>query len=140
MNVFTIDAENNIRALPSAESSVVPCPEAQSVTSQKEFAKLVADWPLTRLVETWNQFAGVVPWNDLKPVKKFTNRDTGVRRIWHAIQKLAPTAEAVIVAAPDANKGPRSTAAADSTAAPKRRKARTVTKSKDKSVRRRHAR
>lgn len=135
MNVFTIDAENNIRAFPSAESSLAQCPEAQSFTNQKEFAKLASDWPLTRLVETWNRFAGVVPWDDLKAVKKFTNRDTGVRRIWQAIQKLAPEAEAVIVAAPDADKGQRSTAAADATAAPKRPKARRLTKSKDKPAR-----
>jgi hypothetical protein len=38
----------------------------------------------------WNVFAGVVPFDDLKPVKKFTDRKTAVSRIWKAIQALAP--------------------------------------------------
>lgn len=118
MPVFTIDAENNIRAFPSAESSLAAGPEAQSFASQKELAKLASDWSLTRLVETWNRFAGVVPWDDLKPVKKFTNRATAVRRIWHAIQKLAPETEAVEVAVPAAE-GTPSTGVGNSTVPPK---------------------
>jgi hypothetical protein len=34
----------------------------------------------------------VAPFDDLKPVKKFTDRKTAVTRIWQAIQKLAPPA------------------------------------------------
>ena len=128
MTIFTIDAENNIRAFPSAESTLVAGPEAQSFTSHKEFAKLGSDWPLTRLVETWNRFAGVVPWDDLKPVKKFTSRDTAVRRIWQAVQKIAPQAEPAMIAAPAAEEMPRSAAAADSGVPPKPPKPRRVSK------------
>ena len=39
----------------------------------------------------WNAFAGVVPFDSLKPVKKFTDRKTAVSRIWKAIQALTPT-------------------------------------------------
>jgi hypothetical protein len=41
-------------------------------------------------VEIWNSFAGVVPFDSLRPVKKFTDRKTAVSRIWKAIQALAP--------------------------------------------------
>ena len=58
--------------------------------TEKEFAKLSADWPITRFVDVWNAFAGVVPFDTLKPVKKFTDRKTAVGRIWKAIQALTP--------------------------------------------------
>ena len=48
--------------------------ESQSFSKEKELAKLTAEWPASRLVETWNSFAGVAPYDDLKPVKKFTDR------------------------------------------------------------------
>jgi hypothetical protein len=47
---------------------------------------------LGQLVDIWNGFAGVVPFDDLKPVRKFTDRKTAVARIWRAIQRLAPKA------------------------------------------------
>src|SRR5208282_4834426 len=52
--------------------------------------KLAGSWPATRLVEVWNSFAGVAPFDNLKPVKKFTDRKAAVARIWEAIQRLAP--------------------------------------------------
>src|SRR5712692_12017019 len=54
----------------------------------QELAKLVASWPASRPVEVWNSFAGVAPFNALKPVKKFTNRKVAVARIWKAVQTL----------------------------------------------------
>ena len=56
----------------------------------KELAKLAAEWPASRLVDTWNSFAGVAPFDDLKPVKKFTSRKAAVARIWQAVQRLSP--------------------------------------------------
>jgi hypothetical protein len=97
MTVFTIDAENNITAFPDA-AEVATGAGVQSFASQKELVKICADWPLTRLVETWNGFAGVVPLDHLKPVKRFTDRNTAVQRIWQAIQKLAPATQANTVA------------------------------------------
>jgi Protein of unknown function (DUF3489) len=47
---------------------------------------------VSRLVETWNSFAGVAPFDDLKPVKKFMDRKAAVARIWKAIQRLSPDA------------------------------------------------
>lgn len=41
------------------------------------------------MVEIWNPFAGVAPFTDLKPVKKFTDRKSAVARTWAAIQRLS---------------------------------------------------
>ena len=88
MTTFTIDTDNNITAFAAAEQ----VPEGQDrFTTEKEFAKLSADWPITRFVEVWNAFAGAPPFGELKPVKKFTDRKTAVARIWKAIQALTPT-------------------------------------------------
>jgi hypothetical protein len=88
MTTFAIATDNNITAFTAAEQ----VPEGQDrFANEKEFAKLSADWPITRFAEVWNAFAGVVPFGDLKPVKKFTDRKTAVSRIWKAIQPLTPT-------------------------------------------------
>jgi hypothetical protein len=88
MTTFAIATDNNITAFTAAEQ----VPEGQDrFATEKEFANLSADWPLNRFPEVWNTFAGVVPFGDLKPVKKFTDRKTAVTRIWKAIQALTPT-------------------------------------------------
>jgi hypothetical protein len=69
MSTFTIDAENNITThagLPTGAD------ELQS-SSAKELAKLTEEWPVSRLVDIWNSLAGVAPFDELKPVKKFTS-------------------------------------------------------------------
>jgi hypothetical protein len=89
MATFTIDSDNNITA-----HAVLPADadESQSFSTAKELAKLTAEWPASRLVDTWNSFAGVAPFDELKPVKKFTNRKSAVTRIWHAVARLFPDA------------------------------------------------
>jgi hypothetical protein len=85
--MFTIDSENNIvahAALPAGAD------ESQSFASEKELAKLTAEWPASRLVETWNSFAGAAPFDKLKPVKKFASRKLAVARIWQAVARLSP--------------------------------------------------
>jgi hypothetical protein len=84
--MFTIDSENNIvahAALPAGAD------QSQSFSSAKELAKLTAEWPASRLVDTWNSFAGVAPFDGLKSVKKFTNRKLAVVRIWTAVARLS---------------------------------------------------
>lgn len=94
MTTYTISSDNNITAFPTPEAAQDTLAlGAMAFTSQKELAKLAADWPTSRLGEIWNSFAGVAPFDDLKPVKKFTDRKTAVTRIWQAIQKLAPAAQ-----------------------------------------------
>jgi len=41
-------------------------------------------WPGSRLVEIWNNLPRV------RQIAKFTDRQTGVQRIWKAIQRLEP--------------------------------------------------
>jgi hypothetical protein len=84
MSTFTIDAENNIVALAG-----LPAGGEESFSNAKELAKLTAEWPASRLVDTWNSFAGVAPFDELKPVKKFTSRKAAVARIWQAVQRLS---------------------------------------------------
>ena len=85
MTTFTIDSDNNITALLKA-----PADPTNTFASEKDLAKLTADWPATRLMECWNSFAGVAPFDDLKPVRKFTDRKAAVARIWRAVTRLAP--------------------------------------------------
>jgi hypothetical protein len=63
--------------------------ESQSFSNSKELARLTAEWPVSRLVETWNSFAGVSPFDDLKPTKKFNSRNVAVARIWDAVRRLS---------------------------------------------------
>jgi hypothetical protein len=93
MTTFIIDTDLNIIAFPAPEAAQDWLAQgAMAFTSQKELAKLTAAWPATRLVEVWNGFAGVVPFDDCKPVKKFTDRRRALTRIWQAIQRLATAA------------------------------------------------
>jgi hypothetical protein len=104
MTTFAINAENNITAFTAAEQ----VPEGQDrFASEKELGKLSAAWPIARFAEVWNGFAGVVPFDSLKQVKKFTDRKTAVNRIWKAIQALTPAP--ATQAAPVAPKKPKAT-------------------------------
>lgn len=88
MATFTIDSDNNI----AAHAGSIPASAAnlQTFTSEKELAKLASGWPASRLMEVWNSFAGVTPFDDLKPVRKFTDRKQGIARIWRAVARLSP--------------------------------------------------
>ena len=110
VSTFTIDADNNIAAHPALPEGA---DASQSFASQKELAKLTADWPAARLVEVWNSFAGVAPFDDLKPVKKFTDRKVAVARIWTAVQRLADdTAPPAAPVAPKSKKATKDATAA----------------------------
>src|SRR5271155_1901341 len=86
MSIFTIDPDDNITALVE-----VPADADRSTTfsNEKELAKLVAEWPISRLINAWNSFAGVAPFQELKPIKKFTDRKSAVTRSWAAMQRLS---------------------------------------------------
>ena len=106
MRLFAIDTDNNITAFPAAEQ----IPEGQEhFASEKELAKLATSWPGDRLLQIWNSFAGVAPFDELKPVKKFTDRKSAVARIWKAIQRLdaVPAKEAAAPAPQAANVAPK---------------------------------
>lgn len=109
MSTFTIDPDNNITVLAEVPAAT---DRANTFSSEKELAKLIADWPAARLIDAWNSFAGVAPFDDLKPIKKFTNRKVAVARIWAAVQRLSgdsaePAREVAPVAKVPRKRAPR---------------------------------
>lgn len=129
MTTFTIDTDNTITAFAELEDALnhrVGTIEG-TFASEDELARLSAEWPIGRYVELWNSFAGVVPFTDLKPVKKFTDRKTAVSRIWRAVQALRP--------APAQHAAPRAPAAPQATTEAKAdRKARTPRENSKKAI------
>ena len=116
MTTFAINTDDNITAFTAAEH----VPEGHDhFATEKEFAKLSTEWPINRFAEVWNAFAGVVPFDSLKPVKKFTDRKTAVSRIWKAIQALtpAPAPQGADVAPKKARATKQATAKSDATGA-----------------------
>jgi hypothetical protein len=91
MSTFTIDSANNIAVFASQEeATAAKIKTVEYFDSAQELNKLAGTWPNNRLVDIWNSFAGVAPFNDLKPIKKFTNRKGAVTRIWEAVQRMLP--------------------------------------------------
>jgi hypothetical protein len=84
MKMFAITTDNQVRAFASEER--VSAGNA-AFGSAEELAALVHDWPITRLVAVWNQLPGA------KRIRKFTDRQSGVRRVWEAAQGLAAKAD-----------------------------------------------
>jgi hypothetical protein len=83
MKTFIIDSANCARACASSKQAR-QCRDGTRFATDKDLASVSADWPMLRLVAIWNRLPGV------KPVRKFTDRSTALRRIWAAIQVLAP--------------------------------------------------
>jgi len=99
MKTFTIDNDNQISVFASKKEAAAASTPFDPFASQSELAELTAAWPMSRLVEIWNNTPGVTA------VSKFTNRKIATERIWKAIQNLgvAPkpeTTETAIVEAP----------------------------------------
>ena len=113
MTFYAIDMDHNITAFANdqqVQTNIPPSGYDAIFSSEKELAKQSADWPITRFADIWNSFAGQVPFDALKPVKKFTDRKTAVNRIWKAVQALTPAIAPQ--AAPDAPKKAKATKAA----------------------------
>lgn len=119
--IFTIDKDNNVtlhETAPTVQDGLI------LFATEKEFMKATAEWPMPRLVEIWNSFAGTPGFDELKPVKKFENKTKATRRIWEAIQVLVPTglspAACAALAAPSrVKKAPQAAKAAKAPEAPK---------------------
>ena len=92
--MFSIDADKTITY---SEDST---PGALNFSTQQALQTLAdaQNWSREILEEIWNGFAGVVPFDDLKPVKKFRNRPYGVAQIWKVVQRLVPASPTVSVA------------------------------------------
>jgi Protein of unknown function (DUF3489) len=95
--IYTIDERNDIAIHPEG---VDPAEGVSQFRSQAELAALGAKWPSSRLLDIWNRLPNVTP------VKKFTNRQTALRRIWDALQppKVAQQVRKPQVPKPKTNK------------------------------------
>jgi hypothetical protein len=87
MTIFTITPDNNITAYTSA-AEANSNPEAEQFGTAEQLTRLAQDWPASRLVDIWNTLPGH------KPVKKFTDQKTAIRRLWTALQALLPEPDA----------------------------------------------
>jgi len=128
MRAFAI-IETNVTAYPTvaeAKQAVAAAGDSEprlAVTSEAELA--ASPLAVGQLIDIWNGFAGVVPFDDLKPVRKFTDRKTAIARIWKAVQRLAPAPTAATGGEPGAQGAPkkarsRKAATPDRQAAPAR--------------------
>src|SRR5437588_7900023 len=81
---FTINVDNNITVLDSAEKIAERQEGTETFSSSQELDALAGKWPGSRLVEIWNSLPGV------EPVERFTSRQVAAARIWKAIQQLQP--------------------------------------------------
>ena len=84
MKAFTLTPENVVTAVSSSGHLPAESDQLETIKSEKDLARLAADWPSTRLIAIWNNLPGTTP------VIKFTNRKTGVARLWKAMQALEP--------------------------------------------------
>lgn len=57
-------------------------PNNEKFRTERELAALAAQWPASRLLEIWNALPCT------RPVRRFTDRKTAVRRIWNQVRKL----------------------------------------------------
>jgi Protein of unknown function (DUF3489) len=105
MKIFTIENETNNITVHATTQDAEALANADRFRNESGLNKLTADWPAGRLVEIWNSLPGA------SPVKKFTDRQRAVSRIWKALQSLgqvAPAADeessaAEAAAVPEAN-------------------------------------
>ncbi len=76
MTTYTIDSDDHI-----ATTTGTHKPEGTDhFSSLDELSHLAELWPATRLVRIWNSLPGATT------VKRFTDRETAVSRIWKALQ------------------------------------------------------
>ncbi len=83
MTIYTITADNHITAHASA-AEAHRTPGAAQFQSARQLSKLAAHWPRARLLEVLNSLPGQ------KPMKRCTDRNSAVKRIWSCIEKLTP--------------------------------------------------
>lgn len=83
LKTFVIGPTCDIRAHSSDVNARVPAGGAKFAT-QDDLTALAENWSGAQLVQIWNNLPGV------RPVRKFRDRGTAVRRIWRALQGLEP--------------------------------------------------
>ncbi len=85
MKAFTLTPDNVVTAFPSAGHLPADSDQLERIKSEQDLAKLATGWPMARLIAIWNNLPGATR------ISKFTDRKTGVARIWKVMQTLEPT-------------------------------------------------
>jgi len=83
MKTFVIDSANCAKVYASSEKARKSGGAIRFAT-EKELRSATRDWPMSRLVAIWNQLPGI------RPVRKFRDRSTALRRIWRVLQVPVP--------------------------------------------------
>ena len=90
---FAINADNTIVAyetqeqVDAAAQTSGPAP-AEVFQTSSELTALVKDWPMAKFEQIWNGIAGQGVFANLKPVRKFENRQVATVRLRAAFQLL----------------------------------------------------
>jgi hypothetical protein len=94
MPTYSIDSDNNLAVHPNKHAAIQEAgATGAAFGTEAQLSQATALWSASRLVDTWNSFAGAPPFAELKEVKKFTDRKTAVARIWNAAQRLGEAIE-----------------------------------------------
>jgi hypothetical protein len=84
--IFTINSDNNITSFDTRAEATAAAVNDGGLTFETmgELTGLADSWTAGRLVEIYNSFTGVTP------VKKFKDRETGLKRIWAFLNPEQP--------------------------------------------------
>ena len=80
MKTFIISSENKVTAGVDPQQNATG---SVQFTTIDELTQMTHEWPMARLVAVWNRLSGVTS------VRRFTDRDTAVTRIWKTLQNAA---------------------------------------------------
>jgi hypothetical protein len=80
MKTFIISSDNKVTAGVDPQQNTTG---AVQFTTLDELTEMTHEWPMARLVAVWNHLSGVTS------VRRFTDRDTAVTRIWKTLQNAA---------------------------------------------------
>ncbi len=84
MKIFIADSGNRTQTYSLAKSLPAPGTDEARFGNEEQLASSTQSWPLTRLACLWNNLSGA------RPIRKFTDRSTALRRIWAKLQTLTP--------------------------------------------------
>ena len=86
---YSIDTDNTLPVHPNlgdaTQKEAAVSGAALAIVAQ--FSAAAASWRASRLVEVWNSFAGLPRFVELKEVKRLTDHESAVMRIWHVAQR-----------------------------------------------------
>jgi hypothetical protein len=85
--IYTIDTDYNVSAFEQVPGEGFDPEAKMAFRTLEEFTTATASWQAPAFTAIWNGFAGVPPFGDLRPVKKFENATIARKRIFVAIEK-----------------------------------------------------